>query len=268
MQGNDTQEMNFWDHLDELRKVLFRVAIAVVLLSIITFLYKDFVFNIILAPHRSDFILYQWLNQLGVWLSMPSIHIEDFAIELINIELTSQFFIHMSTALYVGVLLASPYIIYQIFSFISPALYEKERKVSAKIIVSAFILFIIGVLLSYFVIFPLSFRFLATYQVSDIVENKISLSSYIDTFMILTIMLGAAFEIPVLAYFFAKLGFISPAFLRQYRKHALVAILVVAAIITPTSDIFTLILVSVPMYGLYELSIYVVSLTRSKRSLE
>lgn len=265
MQENDTQEMNFWDHLDELRKVLFRIAIVVLLLSIITFLYKELVFNIILAAHRSDFIFYQWLNQLGEWLSMPSIHVDDFAVELINIELTSQFFIHMSTAFYVGLLLATPYIIYQIFSFISPALYEKERKVSIKVIVSAFVLFITGVLLSYFVIFPLSFRFLATYQVSDIVANKISLSSYIDTFIILTLMLGAAFEIPVLAYFFAKLGFISPAFLRQYRKHALVAILIVAAIITPTSDVFTLLLVSVPMYALYELSIYVVSLTRAKK---
>lgn len=259
MKENNSEELTFWDHLDELRKVFFRVAIVVVLFSVVVFLNKDFVFDLIFAPHRSDFILYRGINSLGDWLAVPSLHVDDFNIELINIQLTSQFFIHMSTSFYLGFLLASPYIIYKIFGFVSPALYISEKRLSTKLLFSAFLLFISGVLLNYFLIFPLSFRFLATYQVSDIVANKISLASYIDTFMILSLMLGATFEIPVLAWFFARLGFINAGLLRKYRKHALVAILAIAAIITPTADIFTLLLVSIPMYILYELSISVVN---------
>lgn len=266
MEEKEMKEMTFWDHLDDLRKVLFRIAIAIITLSIIAFLFKDVVFNTILAPHQSDFILYRFFNWAGAELGMPSLHIDDFNIELISIQLTSQFFIHMSTSLYVGLLLASPYIIYVIFSFISPALYDSERKTSVKVIIAAFFLFMTGVLLNYFLIFPLSFRFLATYQVSDIIANKISLSSYISTFTTLSLMLGAAFEIPVLAYFFAKLGFINDDMLKKFRKHSLIAILIVAAVITPTSDIFTLLLVSGPLYLLYELSILVVRHTRKKVS--
>lgn len=262
MQETDTQEMTFWDHLDELRKVFFRVVLFVTAVSVIVFLFKDTVFNIILAPRDSGFILYQWLNQLGAWLGQPSIHIDNFNIELINIELTSQFFIHMSTAFYVGMLLSSPYIIYQIFHFISPALYEKERKTSVRVLIAAFFLFLAGILLNYYLIFPLSLRFLATYQVSEIVANKISISSYMSTFFGLSVMLGATFEIPVLSYFFAKFGLITPEFLQKHRKHAFVLILMVAAVITPTTDMFTLLLVSIPMYALYELSIWVVRLSR------
>lgn len=265
MQENNMQEMTFWDHLDELRKVFFRIALIVVLLMIVTFLYKDTVFDIVLAPRNSDFILYQWINRFGEWIGHPSIQVEPFDVELINIELASQFFIHMSTSFYFGILVASPYILYEIYRFISPALYEKERKISVRVLLSASLLFLSGVLLNYFLIFPLSFRFLATYQVSELVDNKISLSSYIDTFLVLSILLGATFEIPVLTYFFAKLGFITSSLLKKYRRQALVIILIVAAIITPTSDIFTLLLVSIPMYALYELSIGVVRFTQASK---
>ena len=196
MQENKVQEITFWDHLDELRKVFFRIALIVVLLMVVAFLYKDTVFDIILAPRNSDFILYQWINRLGIWIGQPSIQVEPFDVELINIELASQFFIHMSTSFYVGILLASPYILYEIYRFVSPALYEKERNISVKVLLSASLLFLTGVLLNYFLIFPLSFRFLANYHVSELIDNKISISSYIDTFLALSVMLGATFEIP------------------------------------------------------------------------
>ena len=173
--------------------------------------------------------------------------------------------IHMSTAFYAGLVLASPYIIYLLFGFISPALHEAERKTCLKIMIPGFFLFITGILLNYFVIFPLSFRFLATYQVSELVVNKISISSYISSFTMLSLLLGAAFEIPIIAYFLSKLGLITAPMLKQYRKYALVGILVVAAIITPTSDVFTLLLVSIPLYFLYELSIQVVGRSRKKK---
>ncbi len=264
MQEVNEKEMTFWDHLDELRKVIFRIAIVVVAFACLAFLNKELLFDFILAPQRSDFILYRLFNRMAESLSMPSLHIDDFHVELINTQLTSQFMIHMSMSFYTGLLLASPYIIYMLFGFISPALHTSERKVCLKIMIPAFLLFITGILLNYYVIFPLSFRFLATYQVSEIVANKINISSYISSFTMLSLLLGAAFEIPIVAYLLSKLGLISPQMLKKYRKHALVAILVVAAVITPTSDIFTLLLVSIPLYLLYELSIGVTRKSQRK----
>ena len=271
MQEANEKEMTFWDHLDELRKVFFRIAIAVILLACIAFLNKELLFDIVLAPQQSDFILYRFFNRLAADFSMPSLQVEDFHVELINIQLTSQFMIHMSTAFYAGLLLASPYIIYLLFGFISPALHEADSNICyqlatcLKIMIPGFFLFITGILLNYFVIFPLSFRFLATYQVSELVVNKISISSYISSFTMLSLLLGAAFEIPIIAYFLSKLGLITAPMLKQYRKYALVGILVIAAIITPTSDVFTLLLVSIPLYFLYELSIQVVGRSRKKK---
>ena len=246
MQEANEKEMTFWDHLDELRKVFFRIAIAVILLACIAFLNKELLFDIVLAPQRSDFILYRFFNRLAADFSMPSLQVEDFHVELINIQLTSQFMIHMSTAFYAGLLLASPYIIYLLFGFISPALHEAERKTCLKIMIPGFFLFI-------------------TYQVSELVVNKISISSYISSFTMLSLLLGAAFEIPIIAYFLSKLGLITAPMLKQYRKYALVGILVIAAIITPTSDVFTLLLVSIPLYFLYELSIQVVGRSQKKK---
>lgn len=258
MTETNEKEMTFWDHLDELRKVLFRIAFVVLLLAVVAFVNKELLFDIILAPQRSDFILYRFFNWLSVELSMPSLHLDDIQVELINYQLASQFMIHMSMSLYAGLLLASPYIIYLLFGFISPALYEAERKTVLKIIVPAFLLFIAGILLSYYLLFPLSYRFLATYQVSELVANKISLSSYIGTFTMLSLLMGAAFEIPIIAYFLAKLRLVNARMLTRFRKHSLVAILILAAIITPTGDAFTLFLVALPLYMLYELSIWVV----------
>lgn len=258
------QEMTFWEHLDELRKVFFRIAVIVILIAGIAFVFKDFLFRIVLAPQRSDFILYRFFNQLARDFSMPSLGVEDFHVDLINTQLTSQFMIHMSVALYAGILLASPYIIYLLFEFISPALHEAERRTCLKILFPACLLFLTGILLSYYIIFPLSFRFLATYQVSETVTNMISLSSYISSFTMLSLLMGAAFEIPVIAYFLAKLRLVNANLLKKFRKHALVGILIVAAIITPTSDVFTLLPVSVPLYLLYELSIQVVGRANSR----
>lgn len=255
------KEMTFWDHLDELRKVFFRIAIAVLLLACVAFCFKDSLFGIVLAPQRSDFILYRLFNRLAHDFAMPSLAVGDFQVELINTQLTSQFMIHMSVALYAGILLASPYIIYSLFGFISPALHTTERRTCLKILIPAGLLFMSGVLLNYYVIFPLSFRFLATYQVSENVTNMISLSSYISSFTMLSLLLGAAFEIPVIAWFLAKLHLVTAGKLKKFRKHSLVGILIAAAIITPTSDIFTLLLVSAPLYLLYEFSIVVVSRT-------
>lgn len=254
---NQEQEMTFWDHIDELRKVIFRIAIVVGVVAIVAFVHKTFLFDIIFAPHRSDFITYRALCVIGNYLQMPGICPGEFHVDLINTQLSSQLIVHMSVAFYAGLVVASPYIIYQLFGFIKPALYENERKYSTRTLVAAFVLFFCGLLLNYYAIFPLSFRFLGTYQVSEFVENKITLSSYISTFTTLSIAMGAVFEIPILAFFLAKTGMIRPHHLKKYRRHAFVVILIVSAIITP-ADLFSLFLLAIPMYMLYELSIFVV----------
>lgn len=236
----------FWDHLDELRSCLIRIAIAVIGLAFLIFFFKDDLFRIVLAPKSSDFVTYRLL------------HVSAFDIHLMNIGLTEQFMIHLKTAMYVGLLLASPYILYQIFRFVSPALYTNERKYAVGIVGSAYIMFMLGNLLNYFLIFPFTLKFLGTYQVSNDVANMLTLQSYMDTLFILSLMIGVVFELPVVTWILGKMGFIDKQMMQQYRKHAIVLILIIAAIITPTTDAFTLIIVSVPIWLLYEVSVLIV----------
>jgi sec-independent protein translocase protein TatC len=250
--------LSFWDHIDVLRKVLFRILITTALLAVTAFCFKESLFGIVLAPRNPDFITFRLLDQLAVCFSLPFLHFQDIDVQLINTQLTAQFMIHIKVSCYVAVVAASPYIIYQIFRFVSPALYQKERQHALRLIPAFFGLFFSGVLLSYFIIFPFSFRFLANYQVDTSVQNLFNLHSYIDTFLLLTLLLGIVFEIPVMTWFLSKFGLIKPALMKKYRKHTIVIILIVAAIITPTTDIFTLLLVTLPILLLYELSIFIV----------
>ena len=251
-------ELTFWDHLDELRGAIIHIICAALLCGIFAFVFKDALFNIVLAPTNSEFITYTLLNKVA---SLTGATVEPFSIELINTTLASQFLIHMRTAFLAGALCASPYIIYCIMRFIAPALYSSERKTVITVVSFAYMMFIIGILLSYFVIFPLTFHFLGTYQVSAKVENLISLESYISTFVQMSLLLGLVFELPMICWLVAKLGLIKATMMREYRRHAIVVILIIAAIITPTADAFTLALVSLPMWLLYELSIFIVSRT-------
>lgn len=251
---------SFWEHLDELRGTLGRIVLSVVLLGAVAFFFKDELFAIILAPKNSDFITYQFFNNIASELT-PNTQIETFSVKLINTQLTQQFVIHIKMAMYAAFLLVFPYVLYELFRFVSPALYVRERRYAFRVIGSGYVMFMLGAALSYFLIFPLTFRFLGTYQVSPEVENQIVLESYIGTMMMLNMMMGIVFEIPVLSWLFARMGLISASFLRKYRRHAVVILLVIAAFITPTADIVTLILVGLPMYLLYEVSILVVAFT-------
>ncbi len=246
MSSNADHIGTFWEHLDELRSCLIRIAFAVIGFAFFIFFFKDDLFRIVLAPKSSDFVTYRLL------------HVSAFDIHLMNIGLTEQFMIHLKTAMYVGLLLASPYILYQIFRFVSPALYTNERKYAVGIVGSAYIMFMLGNLLNYFLIFPFTLKFLGTYQVSVDVSNMLTLQSYMDTLFILSLMLGVVFELPVVTWILGKMGFIDKQMMQRYRKHAIVLILIIAAIITPTTDAFTLIIVSVPIWLLYELSVLIV----------
>ncbi len=220
--------------------------------AIVAFAMKTEVFSIVLAPTKSDFITYRWFSQFG--------DIADFNLNLINTQLTSQFSVHMQVSIIIGIICVSPYILYSIFSFVSPALYENERKYARLLVVAGYIMFMIGVALCYFLIFPLTIRFLGNYQVSDDIANIITLSSYIDTLTMLTLMLGIVFELPILCMLLGKMGILTADFMKEYRRHAIVIILIVAAIITPTTDVMTLMLVTLPIYLLYEISILAVKM--------
>lgn len=253
-------KQSFWDHLDILRAAIIRIAAVTVLFTaLLAFVGKETLFHIILAPQREDFITYRLLNMISK--QFTGSELPAFSIHLINTGLTGQILLHMKTALFAGILFASPYILYQIFHFISPALHHNERKYVLRIIGCGYMMFVGGILLSYYLIFPLTFRFLGTYQASATVQNMITLQSYISTLLILSLTMGIVFEIPVLSWLLARLGFLSADFMRHYRKHAIVVILIVAAIITPTSDIFTLSLVALPIWLLYEVSILFVQAT-------
>lgn len=251
-----TDSMSFWDHLDVLRAALMKIAAVAVVFGVAAFFFKETLFSVILAPKEPGFITYRLLNEVSGWVTEAGA--TDFYVKLINTGLAEQFIIHMKTALCVGFLCASPYILYQLFRFVSPALYANERRYAVRVVGSSYVMFVLGVVVSYFMIFPLTFRFLGTYQVSGDVENMITLQSYISTLMLMSMAMGIVFEIPILSWLFAKLGFISADFMRRYRKHAIVIILVIAAVITPTSDVFTLLLVALPMWLLYEVSIWIV----------
>lgn len=261
---DNIEAQTFWEHLDELRGCLIRIGAVIVVFGVVAFLFKDILFTIILAPQKDSFITYKGFALVSDWLSLSGMTPEAFSVKLINTGLAEQFIIHMRTAIYVGILIASPYILYALFRFVSPALYSQEKKYASRVVGSGYVMFMLGVALSYFLIFPLTFRFLGTYQVSSDVENMISLQSYMDTLMMMNLMMGIVFEIPILCWLLAKFNLISAAFMRRYRRHAIVGILAIAAIITPTSDVFTLLLVSLPMCLLYEASILIVKRTNQK----
>ena len=215
-----------------------------------------------MAPSEWDFCTYRWLEATMQAIGID-FRFEEFHVDMIATDLSSQFMTHITTAVYLGLLGASPYILYELFRFISPALYENERKYSVQVAVIIYVLFLLGVLMSYFVLFPISFRFLGTYSVSAKVVSNITLDSYISTFVSLTLVMGVVFQLPVVAFFLGKLGVVSSWMLSKYRKHALIVIMLVAAIITPP-DLMTLILVTIPLYLLYEVSIRVVKWVEPK----
>ena len=236
----------FWEHLDVLRSSLIRMAIAVVLLGMVAFVMKDELFAIVLAPRSSDFVSYRLLG------------VDAFSLHLMNTGLTEQFMIHVRTAMYAGLLVASPYILYELFRFVSPGLYQNERRYALWIVGAAYVMFLVGTLVNYFLVFPLTVRFLGTYQVSPDVANMLTLQSYVDTLLSMSLVMGVVFELPVVCGLLGRMGLINRQMMTQYRRHAIVVIVLVAAVITPTTDVFTLFVVALPIYLLYELSTQIV----------
>lgn len=237
--------MTFWDHLDVLRKSLIRIAVALIGVTVVLFFFKDFLFgNVVLAPSESTFWLYRILGL-------------DFNLSLVNIEVAAQFMIHMKVTFVCALILTFPYIVYELWKFIAPALYDNERKAIRGAFSFASVLFYIGLTVGYTVIFPLMINFFAGYQVTPDVPNTFSLSSYISLFSSTVLIFGIVFQFPTLIAVLSALGVVTREALRQYRRHAVCAVVVLAALITPSGDPFSLLVVTIPLYMLYEFSILI-----------
>lgn len=257
MEKNEANKnMTFWEHLEELRKVLFAIAGTVGIIAVVAFFFMRWFFDhVILAPCHDDFPVYGMLGFIkGDGDFFPDLGAEKFDVALMTINLGSQFMTHLSASLWLAVTIAFPIIIWQLWRYVSPGLYEKERRGARKAFLAGISLFYTGVLAGYFVIFPLALRFLSTYQLSKDIAVNLTLDSYMDSFYMILLAMGAIFEIPVLAWMLGKTGLLTKRFFRKYRRHAIVLSLVLAAVVTPTSDAFTLMIVFIPIYGLWELS--------------
>ena len=236
--------MSFWDHLDVLRGTLFRSALSVLLVSIVMFCFKNFLFEkIILAPSRPDFFLYKILGG-------------NVSMQLINTEVSAQFFVHLKVSFICGFVIAFPYIIYEIWKFIAPALYDKEMRSVRKAFLGSALLFYAGVATGFCLIFPVTLSFFQGYTVSDTIANTVTLNSYISMFSSMVILFGIVFEFPVLIAILSNMGIVTKDTLKKYRKYAFVGVLIVAAIITP-ADPFSMLIAAAPLYLLYELSVFV-----------
>lgn len=257
MAKEEQKEMTFLDHLEALRWHLVRSILAIVLVAIAAFVFKDIVFDqIILAPKTPDFFTNRYLCLFGQWMNVPALCINSKPFELININMAGQFSTHIMVSLMAGLILAFPYLIVEIWRFVGPALYPREQRYARGAVFFISLLFMVGVLFGYYVIVPLSVHFLGNYMVSPTVTNQINLISYISTVSSITLATGVIFELPVLIFFLTRIGLVTPDFLQKYRRHALVVVLALSAIITPP-DIFSQILVTLPLMLLYELGIII-----------
>ena len=247
--------MSFWDHVEALRMTLFKVIGILVSMAIILFIsMPQSVDSVILAPRAGSFVLYRWLNRLAQFFpGLDNLSSTDFHVNLINIQLASQFYMHMSTSFWLALVLSFPIVVYILWQFVSPALYENEKRGARTVFAIGNLLFFLGIAVGYFIVFPFSLRFFADYHVSQLVPNQISLDSYGDTFLSLIFTMGIVFELPLLSLTLSKLGIIRRSFFYRFRRHAICTLLILAAIITP-SDPFSMIAVFIPLYLLYELS--------------
>jgi sec-independent protein translocase protein TatC len=253
----DEKEMSFLDHLEELRWHLVRAIIAIFVVSIVVFLAKDLVWNVIIfGPTRTDFVTWRLLCQMGEWIQSEALCIDDIPFIIQSRKMTGQFTMHITSSFLIGLIVSFPYVFWEIWRFIQPGLYPKEKQNSRGAVASVGILFAIGVCFGYFVMAPLSVNFLASYQVSELVANEFDITSYVSTVSMLVLGSGLLFQLPIIVFFLTKVGLVTPLLMRTYRKHAIVVILILGALLTPP-DPLSQILISIPLFGLYEFSIFI-----------
>ena len=256
----EDRELTFWEHLDVLRWALVRIVCLWFVLAIGFFIAMPYIFDpVIMGPCHDDFVFYGFLRKIGEVFNLTGdFFTQQFDIKLQNINLAAPFFVHLTTSFVLSIIILVPYIFWEIWLFISPALYPNEAKGVRKALLLGNVMFYVGMAVGYFMVYPLALRFLATYDLSDNIDTLISLNSYIDNFMMLVLAMGVAFELPLVTWLLSLFGLLTRSTLREYRRHAIVVIVIAAAIITPTGDPFTLTAVALPLYALYELSIFMI----------
>ncbi|GAB1448633.1 MAG: twin-arginine translocase subunit TatC [Bacteroidetes bacterium] len=256
---HDQKEMSFFDHIDELRKHIIRAVAAVLIAAVVVFFNKYLLFDVILfGPIHTDFWTYRIMCQLSQQLiGNDSYCIKEIGFVLSNIDITGQFTQHLFISFVGGIIVAFPFVLWQLWAFIKPALNEKEIRYARGLVFFSSMLFFMGISFGYFILSPLSIQFLGSYQVSELVSNEINLESYVSFISTLTFATGLIFEMPILVYFLAKIGILGSAIMQKYRRYALVVILIIAGILTPSPDMASQIMMAIPLYGLYELSILV-----------
>jgi len=263
----DKAEMSFWDHLEDLRWVLVRVISVLTVLIIVSFFFVPGLFDsVVMAPSRENFFLYRYLDKLSsVAPLVPDALNQSFKVDIINIKLASQFFMHLSLSFWLALLVAFPYLVFEVWRFICPALYNNERGKVRFTFVFGTVMFFVGCAVGYSVVFPLTLRFLYTYQISPEITNQLSLDSYMNNFLMLVFVMGVVFELPLIAMLLSRMGLFDRSFFSKFRRHAIVVCMVLAAVITPSSDPFTLMAVFVPVYVLWELSAFLVRPARKEQ---
>ncbi|MBX2911472.1 MAG: twin-arginine translocase subunit TatC [Cyclobacteriaceae bacterium] len=263
---NEEKEMSFLDHLEELRWHIVRSISAVFLFMVTVFVFGKWIFqNVIFAPARADFVTFRYMCKVGHLLNMA----DSFCVGAIPFKvqsriMTGQFTMHLTVAFVLGFIIAFPYVFWEIWKFVTPGLHASERNNSRWAVTAVSFLFLVGVSFGYFIMSPLAVWFLSTYSVSDMVSNEFDITSYVSTITALVFGSGLLFQLPVVVYFLSRVGIVTPRLMKQYRKHALVAILILGAIITPP-DPLSQILISLPLYMLYEVSILISSIVERKR---
>ncbi|MES2376578.1 MAG: twin-arginine translocase subunit TatC [Bacteroidota bacterium] len=255
-------EMSFFDHLEALRWHLIRSAISVVVLAIVVFLNFDFIFQkIIMGPFQGDFWTYRMLCKLG-----PSMCITKIPGEIINTEMAGQFMLQINQSLLIGIILSIPYILWELWRFIKPALHERERKAAGGFVFYASLLFLLGILFGYYIIAPESISFLAAYTVSPDIKNQFMISSYVSMVATITLILGIVFELPMIIYILASLGILTGTFMKKTRRYSIVILLIIGAIISPSPDFLTTMISTIPLFILYEVGIVVASVVEKRRA--
>ncbi|MGN8068356.1 twin-arginine translocase subunit TatC [Mucilaginibacter sp. SG564] len=259
-------EMSFFDHLEALRWHLVRASIAIVIFTAVVFYFYDWIFDtVIMGPARPTFWTYRMLCEIGAALHRSGFCIDKINIQLINTEMAGQFTLQINSALIIGITLGVPYLIWEIWRFVKPALHEKERKAATGFVFYACMLFLLGIMFGYYVITPMSINFLSGYTVSTKIQNLFSIDSYISSVATLTLATGVVFQLPILVYILSNLGVLTPKFMRETRRYAIVIILIIAAVVTPTPDMLTMTVVSIPLFVLYEVSIIVAGLVEKRK---
>ncbi|MBD1393678.1 twin-arginine translocase subunit TatC [Mucilaginibacter glaciei] len=259
-------EMSFFDHLEALRWHLVRSAIAIVIFTCLAFYFYDFIFDtIIMGPSRPSFWTYRMLCELGAWLHRDGFCINKINIDLINTDMAGQFTLQINSGLLIGITAGFPYLLWELWRFIKPALHEKERKAASGFVLYATGLFILGVMFGYFIITPESINFLSNFTVSSKIQNLFTVDSYLSSVATLTLATGVVFELPILVYVLSSLGILTQKFMRETRRYAVVVILVIAAIVTPTPDMLTMTIVSIPLFILYEIGILVAGVVERRK---